>query len=218
MEQKQAQAQNDAKAKQPFKPRPPLISSNSSGSFVTSGVDVPNSRSRSRLDLAHSDTSSVFLNSGLATPSSMDSEMTDSSQPCKLPNVIKKEYSRSVEYDLDGEEINTETFLYENDFSSSDTEGGIHHAHEPHHHHHHPHHHKHDSGAPSIPRHGTVEHGDDIVEGVGGVTYHRFAKDGKLPGFPTEAGMKQLISDRMKEDKKREATSGMVFMPHSRPI
>ncbi|KAF9555207.1 hypothetical protein CPC08DRAFT_139775 [Agrocybe pediades] len=209
------QRSNNPKVKRPYRPRPPLVSSNSSGSFVTSGLDAPNSRSRSRLDLAHSDVSSTQLASGMATPSSVSSDMTGSSQPYKLPNVIKREYAKSVEFDMYGDEVKTEDFLYENDFSSSDTEGGVHHPHGPHHHHHHhrdglrhPHVHAEEPVAdiPSTQRSGRKE--VDLVTGVDGVTFHRTGQNGKLPGYPTEEGMKRLISDRIKADKMREAQDG----------
>ncbi|PPQ72432.1 hypothetical protein CVT24_003127 [Panaeolus cyanescens] len=54
----------------------------------------------------------------------------------------------------------------------------------------------------------------DIAVGHGGVSFYRFGvkgtadSEGILPGYPTPAGMSKLVSDRMKEDRARAREVG----------
>ncbi|KAH6888240.1 hypothetical protein BKA70DRAFT_67489 [Coprinopsis sp. MPI-PUGE-AT-0042] len=48
------------------------------------------------------------------------------------------------------------------------------------------------------------------IYGVGGVSFTMDTEDGRLPGYPTPAGMSQLIGDRIQADIKRNAAQAAM--------
>ncbi|KIM37729.1 hypothetical protein M413DRAFT_30661 [Hebeloma cylindrosporum] len=114
-----------------------------------------------------------------------------------LPHTVQREYFRSYEYDLHGDRIDTGEFLFDDDesaasdsLSANDRDIA--------------------SGVDDIPAAGSRAarrslSGEDIGVGYGGVEYYLKGRGGILPGYPTPEGMRKLVSERMKDDRLREA-------------
>uniref|UniRef100_A0A8H7XIC9 Uncharacterized protein n=1 Tax=Psilocybe cubensis TaxID=181762 RepID=A0A8H7XIC9_PSICU len=168
-----------------------------SGSFTTSGADAPHSKAKD-----------------FAMPDSQPNQHggTDASETIiHRPRGVEAEYFRIGEFDIYGERLDTDQFVYEDDitteegdsirsrnsehfFAKADADRDR----------------ASDRARGSYaPGDGSKRQGDspEVLYGYGGVGYYKQGGEGILPGYPTPEGMNKLISDRLKDDHLR-ATAG----------
>lgn len=129
----------------------------------------------------------------------------DSGQPKAAGKVVFHEYERTVEYDLHGERLDVDQFVYEDDASAESDVAAAHvmlrrrkEAD------------KASSGASSISGTSSPDNirvqqaqGEGTAVGHGGVEFYTEGKSGVLPGYPTPKGMGVLIVDRINDDHLR---------------
>jgi len=195
------------------------IPSATSGSFITTGANASYSKLAAQPGRASVPDVHIHVTEGESGQLCAGQDITESMESIKIsshkvnpPHTLQREYFHSNEYDLDGEKMDTKRFLFHDDasyegestaaptfhgFGADDRDVGSDRARG-----------NYNPGDASRAACRTLGEGD-IGVGYGGVEYYLTGQGGILPGYPTEEGVKKLLSERMKDDRLRAA--GGVF-------